>query len=144
LRDESPEDLSWRAPNLGELKAFDETLERAVFIYTTLERARDAFSEGRASYERATAEIRHLIEQIKLAGEEVIDACRSVVRFFPEGVSKTLADFFDGNGNAFVRFCREFVETQKHPREVRKNSSRGRSEKSRPTPPETAVSVSGS
>ena len=137
--------IVWRSPNVGELKAFEYALERAACVYRMLEEARDSFEGGRASYRDAAENVRHLIDESNAAAMELVTACMAVDQFFvPEGDPILPSHIFQGRGNEFLAFCREWVKRQGPPDEVLKNSSRVRSVKRRRAHPETVENAKGS
>jgi hypothetical protein len=140
VRIEGSEPIRWKTPAFGELRAFAYGLERAAEVFRLLEAARDAYEGGRAKYENATEEIKHLIDEANAAAGELVAASRRVGEWFPD---LDLA-LFRGQGDDLLEFCRAWIEKVGHPPEVRGNLSRGRSARSRTTPPETVASVNGS
>lgn len=129
----------WKLPRYEELKAFEWMLERAAMVYSTLERARQAFETGKADYSNAAEEIGNLIAQANLAAGELVEACKGVDVFFHDPISPA----FQGRGNEFVRFCREFAEAQGPPPEVLGNSGRAPGASSAEVPRRIAPSVNG-
>jgi hypothetical protein len=130
----------WKLPRYEELKAFEWMLERAAMVYSTLERARQAFETGKADYSNAAEEVGNLIAQANLAAGELVEACKGVDAFFHDPISPA----FQGKGNEFVRFCREFAQAQGPPEEVLGNSERAPGASSAEVPRRTAPSASDS
>lgn len=133
-------DLAWESPSYGVVKAFDYDLEKARRVYLTLEAARDAFEGGRARYENATSEVKHLLTEANKAAMELIVAMTTVDHFFASPVSP----LFEGDADGFLRFCKEWIARQGPPGEVLGNSSRGRSGSLPPPPPGTVETASDS
>lgn len=128
--------VEWPPQELGELKAFEYALERAVAVYEILERARQAFESAKGEYSDAATQVGHLIDRINDAAARVNAICVEQAMKFYDGAEIVKA--FQGAADEFLRFWREWIEEQRHTRGLRKNSSRARSGKSRRARPETA------
>lgn len=131
-------DLAWKLPTAGELRAFDYGLEKARRVYLTLESARGSFEGGRAKYENATEEVKHLIEETNKSAMELLEAMAVIDRWFESPVSP----LFKGDADGFLSFCKTWIDRQGHPPEVVGNSSRGPSGNLRMEPPKTAETAS--
>ncbi len=136
--------LYYRKAAIEELNAFHYLFERAIAVYETLEKARASFEAGRAQYENATAQVRHLIESSNEAAKELVEACGKVDQFFISHETFVPSQAFEHRGDQFVEFCREFIAQHLHPKGVLGNSSRARTGTSRAARPKIARSADGS
>lgn len=132
--------LGWTPASVAELRAFEYELEKSRRVYLTLESARDAFEGGRAKYENASAEVRHLLTEANLAAMELVEAMGRIDRWFESPVSP----LFQGDADGFLRFCKDWIGRQGPPEGVVGNSSRGPSASLRKRPPGTAATARGS
>ncbi len=99
------------SPSAEELGRFEFALDRAIAIYDVLGRAKAAFEEGRADYARTIDRLDELLDGLGEAILLVVRSCAEVSRWItPRGQPNTLAAAFQGRGDDFVRFCREWIQ----------------------------------
>jgi hypothetical protein len=106
-----------KSPTLGDVKAFAWQVERAAMGFRMMEHARDAYEGGRATYENASAEVLHIIDESKALAERLIAVCRQVKEWVPD----LPLERFDGKADELLDFCRQWVKVQQHTEGVRKN-----------------------
>jgi len=133
-------DLSYRTPAYGEIKAFEYGLEKARRVYITLEKAKDSYEGGRAAYQNATEEVKHLIDETNKAALELIEAMDRINGWFESPVSP----LFKGDADGFMNFCMDWIKRQGPTPEVQGNSSREPSANFRKRLPKIAATVKGS
>lgn len=132
--------LTWKLPPVAEIRAYEFELEKARRTYVTLESAKDAFEGGRARYEDASNNVRHLIDESNKAALELIAVMKKADAWF----SAPPSSLFEADADSHLMFLNVWLGRVGHPPEVVGNSSRGRSANSRRVPPETVKTARGS
>lgn len=134
--------LEYRKVKLDEVRALQYFIERAVNVYETLEKAKDAFEGGKANYENAGDQVRHLIDGSNSAAAELVTACAHIDKFFAGSIR--VSELFAGKGDELLAFCRKFIEVHHPDRGLLGNSSRARTGSSRRARPKIAECASDS